>query len=280
MQRRTVLKMFAILSLSFVVATGAQASSPEHLTAPGIAVYGWKDGKETALFVKNEHRLYPIASITKLITAKVALSLYPEKTKFTITPTAAATSGTISGIVPGAVFSRNDLLTALLVRSSNDAATALAEPVGMKYFLQKMNEALHTGGYTSRSFINPSGLDPERKERLLPNRMTPFHLSELVSDIYTQEPLLRKFLSYPSAQVIDTATGAPVTFPNTNPLFRNDAYKSRILLSKTGTTDMAKHTMAFVTDGGGTYDYVTVVILGSKNKSSDATAILDWLGNN
>lgn len=277
MQKHIGLKLFALFSLSLLLTTSAHASEPLRLTAKGVAVYGWKDGVPTPLYVKNEHWLYPIASLTKLITAKAVLALYPQETVFKISKQAEATSGTVAGIKEGAVFSRDDLLAALLVRSSNDAATAFTEPVGNKTFIQKMNEVLHTNKYTSRTFSNPSGLDPARKLKIPPNRMTPYHMSRLLSDIYTKEPLLRKYLVQPSIEIKDLNSNALVKIPNTNPLLRQGEYQDRILLSKTGLTNAAKNTMAFVTDGGEEYDYITVVTLGATQRTPDAVAIINWL---
>lgn len=271
-----------ILSLVIVIlATAsvyAQTAVPvPYLTAKAVAVYGWKDGVMTPILLKKEHNVYPIASLTKLITAKTVEELYKPEQVFTISSLAASTEGTIPGIVAGAQFVRDDLLKALLVSSSNDAAVAFMEPAGTKTFLQKMNSILHTNNYTATSFINPSGLDPAKRSALKPNRMTPYHLTTLFNDIYQHDPLLRDIMNKDSAEIIDLATNTPVTLKQTNSLYRDDVYKDKVLMSKTGLTNLAGQNLAFVAPGNDTYDYITIVIMGSKNRKVESKKILDWL---
>lgn len=269
--------VFIAIAIFSVLAPTVHAQNKPEVLAKGVAVYGWKKGVETPLYVKNEHYLYPIASITKLVTAKVATVLYPENQYFLISKSAAATPGTVPGIVAGSVFSRNDLLKALIIRSSNDAATALLEPVGFDYFIAQMNDVIHYDKYTSRSFVNATGLDPKKSTKKLPNRMTPYQLSRLLSDIYSGDEFLKKIAGLDAAQIWDTGNQKNVTVINTNKLFRDESYKDRVLMSKTGLTNAAKQSVGFVTKGGKRYDYITVVLLGSTDREADSKKVLDWL---
>ncbi len=257
------------------------ASAPAFptLTAKGVAVYGWKEGDAdpSPLYVKNENTLYPVASITKLITAKAVEDLYPKDMIFTMSPTAIATEGSIKGIVAGSQFTRDDLLRALLITSSNDAATAFMEAIGKSTFLAKMNDILHSNNYTKTSFFNPSGLDPRKRALAYTNRLTPLHLSELLSDIYTEDPFLVSIMNTAKADITDLATNTPVEVRQSNGLYLDDNYKDKVLMGKTGLTALAGQNLAFVTHGTSEYDYITIVILGSKNRMSDSKKVLDWI---
>jgi D-alanyl-D-alanine carboxypeptidase (penicillin-binding protein 5/6) len=249
------------------------------VTAKGIAIYGWKkDGAMIPVYVKNEHYVYPIASLTKLITAKAVEELYEPETVFTISQAAASTEGILPGIVAGAQFSRDDLLKALLVSSSNDAATALMEPVGKQTFIEKMNSILHTNNYTTTLFSNPSGLDPAKKLGIKPNRMTPYKLTMLLNDIYNKDSLLRDIMAEDTAEITNLKTGTVVPLKQTNALYRDENYKDKVLMSKTGLTNLAGQNLAFVTPSNtDEYEYFTVVFLGSKSRNVDSKKILDWL---
>ncbi len=260
-----------------IFSTAAHAATPPTLTAKGLAVYGWKDGIATPVLVKNEHRLYTIASITKLITAKTVEDLYKPEDIITISKSAAATEGTTPGIVAGAQFSRDDLLKALLISSSNDAASAFMETAGKTEFLKKMNSILHMNNYTSTSFVNPSGLDPAKKLVANTNRMTPYHLSILLNDIYNHDDLLRDIMSKDSAEITNLTTNTPVLLKQTNALYRDENYKDKVLMSKTGLTNLAGQNLAFIAPGNDTYEYMTVVFLGSKSRNVDSKKIIDWL---
>jgi len=274
--------LFLILVLVPVASFGAPApATPKFplVSAKGIAIYGWKqDGAMIPVYVKNEHTVYPIASLTKLITAKAVEDLYTPETVFTISKAATATEGTLTGIVPGAQFVRDDLLRALLVSSSNDAASAFMESVGKKIFLEKMNTILRTNNYTTTLFSNPSGLDPAKKLGIKPNRMTPYKLTVLLHDIYKNDSLLRDIMAEDTTQIKDLASNRVIPLKQTNALYRDENYKERVLMSKTGLTNLAGQNLAFVapstTDG---YKYYTIVFLGSKSRNIDSKKILDWL---
>lgn len=247
------------------------------VTAKAIAVYGWKDGNMTPLYVKKEHTLFPIASLTKLITAKAVEDLYDRNKVFTISKTAEATYGTTNGIVAGAQFTRDDLLKALLVHSSNDAAVAFMEGVGNTVFLEKMNAILHTGKYTATLFNNPSGLDPTQKN-IKPNRMTPYKLTLLLNDIYNYDNFLRDILSRESVSITDLTSDTTTILKQTNALYQDESYKNKVLMGKTGLTKSAGQNLAFVAPSpSDTYDYVTIVLLGSKNRTVDSKKILQWI---
>lgn len=276
------MKKYVFIFILVCIPSGVFAATTPPLptiSAKGVAIYGWKDGVEepTPIYVKNEHRLYPVASITKLITAKAVQELYPKDQIFTMSPSAIATEGSIKGMVVGSQFTRDDLLKALLIMSSNDAATAFMEAVGKSTFLAKMNDILHTNKYTATSFLNPSGLDPAKRVIGQSNRLTPYHLSELLSDIYTQDPLLVDIMNEPKADITDLAHDTTVEVRQSNGLYLDDKYKDKVLMGKTGLTALAGQNLAFVTPGNQDYDYITIVILGSKNRMNDSKKILDWI---
>jgi D-alanyl-D-alanine carboxypeptidase (penicillin-binding protein 5/6) len=276
------MKTYVFLGLLLILVPGATfAATPAFpaVTAKGVAIYAWKkDGAMFPVYVKNEHYVYPIASLTKLITAKAVEELYKPDTIFTISKAAAATEGTLPGIVPGAQFVRDDLLKALLVSSSNDAAVAFMETVGKTTFLQKMNSILSLNNYTTTLFSNPSGLDPAKKLGIKPNRMTPYKLTMLLNDIYKHDPLLRDIMAEDTAQITDLRTNTPVTLKQTNALYRDEMYKDKVIMSKTGLTNLAGQNLAFVTPSPtDDYEYYTVVFLGSKSRTTDSKKILDWL---
>jgi D-alanyl-D-alanine carboxypeptidase len=256
--------------------THAHAQNAPALLSKGVAVYGWKDGTATELYSKNQHTLYPLASITKLITAKAAEMLYPENQLFTIPNYDPTVLKERYDFDPGTMLTRNDMLTALLVKSSNAAAVSFANRIGKKNFLAVMNTILHDGGYTDTSFINSSGLDPTTSN-VKPNRMTPYHLTILLNDIYNHDSLLTSIMSQTHPQVHDLSTDAIATLIHTTSLYDNPNYASKIIISKTGTTTLAGQNLVFVTPGAQGYDYFTVVLLGSTNRNRDAMRVIDWL---
>lgn len=255
----------------------AQTTSLSQLTAQGVAIYGWHDGVPTLLYQQNQIHVFPVASITKLVTAKAVETLYPENAMFTMSVEAMTdTLEDNQGIAPGMVFSRDDLLQALLVSSSNGAAKQFAESASPDAFLDTMNQFLHSNGYTATNFTNPTGLDPITNT-IMPNRLTARSVSYFLSDIYRNDPLLTSILEEKSATITDQKSGTVISLKSSDGLNGDPLYNQDIILSKTGTTSLAGQNLAFITHDGGTYDYITVVLLHSKDRDTDGKIVLDWL---
>ncbi|HEX7259638.1 MAG TPA: serine hydrolase, partial [Candidatus Saccharimonadia bacterium] len=103
----------------------------------------------------------PIASITKIVTALVILESHNPSEIITIPTLPAYSLGDeLSGFQPGMQLSINDMLTALLVQSGNDAADALAiiDSGSREAFANKMNRFVDRWSITGAHFSNPSGL--------------------------------------------------------------------------------------------------------------------------
>lgn len=136
------------------------------ITAPHAMVLG-QDG--LAYYERNADEPIKIASVTKVMTALVALE-HCELTDIVTVDHAAATVGESSlGLLEGDVLTMEDALTGLMVMSGNDAATAIAIAAGAKIdpattdpystFIEAMNQKAKELGCTDTVFENPHGLD-------------------------------------------------------------------------------------------------------------------------
>ncbi len=269
--------MLMLIVIAIPTLVSAQSVDLSQLTAQGVAIYGWKQGVPTVLYEKKQNYLFPVASITKLVTAKVAEQLYPTNAVFTISKEAMTnTQENNVSVVPGMVLSRDDMLRSLLVSSNNGIANQFAISAGGTTFLDAMNAFLHNNGYTHTSFSNPSGLDPA-KHTVPPNRLTPQNLTYLLNDIFTKDPLLTSVLETKAALITDQVSGKQIQIKSSNELNYDPAYNYFVILSKTGTTDLAGQDLAFITNGGTTFDYITVVFLHSKDRYADGQIIINWL---
>lgn len=274
--KRYIYIVIALLFLAPSLAT-AESVNLSNLTADGVAIYGWHNGIPTLLYGEKEKNLFPIASITKLITAKAVETLYTPASRFTISQDAlTATSEDNGGIVPGMVFSRDDMLKALLVSSNNALGKQFAQAAAPNVFINTMNSFLHTHKYTATNFINPTGLDPDDK-KVLPNRLTAKSLSYLISDIYRTDPLLTEILKQKNTTITDLRSGIVLPVDTTNKINRDPLYSTGIILSKTGVTARAGQAIVFITSGENKFDYITVVLLHSKDRYTDGIMVLNWL---
>lgn len=114
------------------------------------------------LYAQNVHeRLHP-ASITKIMTALVALENGNLESTLTATNAVRITeSGAVlCGLKSGDTMTLDQALRILLVYSANDVAMLIAENIGgsVENFLEMMNQRAHELGATNTHFANPHGL--------------------------------------------------------------------------------------------------------------------------
>lgn len=141
-----------------VPVTGPRPEPPE-LTAGAWILYDAAGDVVLAEHQSDEPRA--MASVTKVMTALVVRAHADLEDRVRISELATAVGESEVGLVPGERWTVRDLLYALLVRSANDAAVALAEHVGgsVEGFAELMNERAAELGLTNSSFTNPHGLD-------------------------------------------------------------------------------------------------------------------------
>lgn len=115
------------------------------------------------LFEKRAHERQSIASITKIMTAIIAIESGKMKELATASEKAVFTEGSSIYLKQGEKMSVEDLVYGLMLRSGNDAAVAIAEHVGgsEEGFVYLMNEKAKWLGMTNTHFDNPHGLDSE-----------------------------------------------------------------------------------------------------------------------
>ena len=137
---------------------------PEKKPEPEIdakSVISFRIGKRERILVsKNPDEILPIASLSKLMTAIVAIENYELSEKIKISKKAADQENVpnYGNLKEGEIFSVKTLLNLMLVYSSNDAAYALAEKMGIENFIGKMNEKAKEIGMEKSKFFNPTGL--------------------------------------------------------------------------------------------------------------------------
>lgn len=116
------------------------------------------------LFGENIHEKRLIASITKLLTALVAVENTPDlDKKIVITPECTGIEGSSVYLQAGETMTMRELLYGLLLQSGNDAAAAIAVNVSgdVNSFVELMNQRAAELGMNDSHFVNPSGLNDD-----------------------------------------------------------------------------------------------------------------------
>lgn len=136
-------------------------AAAEYDDASAYAVIDLESGK--VLAEKNLTKRLSIASITKVMTAIVALDLAEPSERFTVSKQAAAKIPTKIVVKPGEQLTLEELLEASLMASANDATEVIKEGIDAKYgeeiFLRAMNEKALLLDLEGTSFANAQGFD-------------------------------------------------------------------------------------------------------------------------
>lgn len=113
------------------------------------------------LYEKNAYSRRSIASTTKIMTAIVAIENGNDDEDVVVSKRAAAISGSQVNIKEGKTYKLGNLMYAMMLRSGNDAAIAIAEHVGgsVEAFAEMMNRKAAEIGATNTNFVTPHGLD-------------------------------------------------------------------------------------------------------------------------
>lgn len=150
---------FIVKGKQSLVSQSFAAQEYDNLSAYGVVNF---DTGEVILEKNISDRL-PIASITKIMTAVVALDLASENELFEISEYAANRTPTKVGVPAGQRMSMNELLHALLLTSANDSAEVIKEGINKKYgediFMKSMNYKAQVLGLKNSHFMNPQGFD-------------------------------------------------------------------------------------------------------------------------
>lgn len=139
------------------VATIPRKAAPS-ISAPRAIVVDYASGR--VLYEKNARQRCAVASTQKLMTALCVLDAGDLHRNFTIAKSDTWVVPTKLGIQPGQVYTRRKLMGALLVRSGNDVARALARSVAgsQAAFSKVMNRKAKQLGMNDSNFLNPHGL--------------------------------------------------------------------------------------------------------------------------
>ncbi len=112
------------------------------------------------LYSKNIHLKRPMASTTKIMTALVALEEGNLEDVVKINPKAVGVEGSSIYLMHNEEITLEDLLYGLMLRSGNDAATAIAYHIAgsIEEFANLMNKKAKSIGANNTNFTNPHGL--------------------------------------------------------------------------------------------------------------------------
>ncbi|VVM04771.1 serine-type D-Ala-D-Ala carboxypeptidase (penicillin-binding protein 5/6) [Methylacidimicrobium cyclopophantes] len=254
---------------SWLVSTpGAAAQSRVDSLVQAGSVLLWDEGAKSALFRRQIYASHPPASTTKLMTALLVYQKTHLAGEVVISQQDLSAPGEVPTVrlLPGDRFTVADLVRALLISSSNEAALALARHVSgsVDAFVTEMNARAKELGCEKTHFVNPNGITA-------PGHLTcASDLLRIFEAAIAVEPL-RTICSTESFSLFTTEGKAVQYLMNTNRLL--GPYPG-VGPAKTGWTRESRHTYAALCQRG--ERRVALILLDSPNKWSDAVALFDY----
>jgi D-alanyl-D-alanine carboxypeptidase (penicillin-binding protein 5/6) len=216
------------------------------------------------LFGRAAHELRSNASTTKMVTALLVVASTGLDDVVTVSATAASTGGGGLDLQSGDQFSVHDLLYALLLTSSNDAAVALSEHVSGSEaaFVAGMNELARSLGARGTEFVTSHGLDSPG------HYSTARDLARFGAAIL-DDPTLAPIVASPRATI--DGPGGAIDIENRNLLL--ESYPNALGI-KTGYTAGAGNVL--VAAARRRHRTVIAVAMGSVDATEDARRLLDY----
>lgn len=266
-----ILGMIICMSLPFA----RVAAQDLDISAPSAVLIDFNTGQ--FLYEKNaDQKMYP-ASITKILTAIIALENSNLNEQVTAGEDVLNVDGNKIYISPGETLSMKDLIYSLLIASANDSAIVIADHVGgsVKGFANMMNEKAKELGAKNTHFTNPNGLHDD-------NHYTSARDMALIARYAMQNETFRKIVTTMKYSIQPTNKFDKVReLYNENRLLKNTKYKYEGADGiKTGYTIKADQTLVASATRDG--HRLIAVIMGAKGTKvwEDAICLLNYGFNN
>jgi len=276
-------QQFSFVSGETPVLQAAQAfllplSNPAYAPVRDTTIYGPQLDANAAmllhvesgrvLYEKNASVRAPIASLTKLLSALVVGDLFQPSEVVTIASVSVRVDGQKQTLYLGERILVSDLMSMMLVESSNDAAYALAAYAREQDidFVATMNQKAVSLGMQDCRFTDPAGLDDTAY-------CTARDLMRLVQSALQTAPQLWPLMAQ-SNLTVRSADGTIVhEVKSTDELL---GQLPGVIGGKTGYTDGALGCLILVVKLPGKDDTLISIVLGSRARFTDTKALVSW----
>jgi serine-type D-Ala-D-Ala carboxypeptidase (penicillin-binding protein 5/6) len=247
--------IIAIVASLFILNIPQKVDASVSVNARSAILMEQKSGR--ILFEKDAFTKRRIASITKIMTATLAIESGKMNEMVKVSEKATYTEGSSVYLKPGEQIKLEDLVYGLMMRSGNDAATAIAEYVGgsVDGFVFLMNQKATEIGMFNTHFANPHGLDDHKD-----HYSTAYDMAKLTQYAMKNEKY-RKIVSTKVYRAPNPTEKWDRVWRNKNRLLTKYKYTTG---GKTGFTKLARRTLV-TTATKGDMDLIAVTI----NDSND-----------
>jgi len=252
----------ASLDPNFIPIRNWSITEPE-ISAKAAGIFEINGNK--FIYQKNIKEKLPIASLTKIITAIIALENLKLEDEITISQKAVMTEGENGRLVIGEKLNVLNLLYIMLIESSNDAAVALSGAV--TNFIDLMNSRMSELSLNDTHFTEPTGISEL-------NYSTVYDLAQMVK--YSMDkPLIWQILGIKEIDIYSQDKKIKHHLVNTDKLLDEIP---EIIGGKTGFTDEAGGCMLTIVKlPNKVGEYLITIVLGSDNRELSTKKLIEWI---
>ncbi len=218
-----------------------------NLLAPIFLVFDFR--KNAIIFSKNSNHRWPLASLTKLMTALIALENLPKDKIIKINE-------------KGEEFKVLDLIKATIIYSSNEATLALSNSFSEKEFILLMNKKAEEIGMKNTIFEEPTGLS-------MFNQSTGEDVIKLVKYILRVQPLIFEIAQLPQITIIEQKSETKIDIYNTHPFVE----QLNFMGGKTGLIRISNGNLLSIFENN--KNLVLIVVLGAEDRYEETKKIMD-----
>lgn len=235
---------------------------PPRIEAPIFLIVDLRSGKDIA--ERFSHKRWPIASITKLVTAIIAFEELGPRAEITVDEALQRANGTVGDFIPGRVFEVEDLVKAMMISSSNYAALLLQEHIGKDKFVLLMNGLARRLGMQDSYFQEATGLS-------VVNQSTARDLQILVNYVWNRRSEIFLYSRIPQMSIVDKSTGMSTIIENINSLAKN----SDFLGGKTGLINHSKGNLISIFSRSS--GPIMTIVLGAEDRFAETQELMRWV---
>ncbi len=220
------------------------------------------------LYEKNDSMKVPIASLTKLLSVLVVQDVFDPNDIVTVASGSVRVDGQKQTLYNGERLTVHDLVSMMLVESSNDAAYALAHAAKERGvdFVVNMNQKAVVLGMSDCLFKDPAGLDDTAY-------CTAHDLVRLVRAALRIAPQIWPIMATKELTVLSADRRIVHTVKSTDELLGQIA---GIVGGKTGYTDGALGCLILVVKIPAKTGTLISIVLGSRQRFTDTQTLSGW----
>jgi D-alanyl-D-alanine carboxypeptidase len=265
---------------------GEKNNSPELNVAGAFSLY-FNKKEATVLYEKNSDIPFPIASISKLMTALVVFENYKTDEEMNVSEYDVVSRSEFRDFRAWKETKIGEMLYPMLIESNNSAAFAFAlisnrflepEEDAIAGFVKEMNKEADRIGLKKTSFINPSGLDGKNQY----NISTAKEIALLARYILNNKKEIFEITKKPTFRLYSPDGLIYYDILSTNEFLhsKKNEWQKKIVGGKTGWTNAAYGCLLIVLESEEKEGYIVNVILGAEDRFLEMEKLINYVFQN